>query len=56
MAASTTAVATAKDPSTLTEPENLPSLVGRLGEDVMQLFDAKLNLLKVEIKEDSCQH
>ncbi len=52
MAASKTAVATAKEPLTRTETESLPELVGRLGDDVMQLFDAKLNLLKVEIKED----
>lgn len=34
------------------ETESLPGLVGRLGDDVMQLFDTKLSLLKVEIKED----
>ncbi len=50
MAASTTAITTAKDPS---ETESLPSLVGRLGDDVMQLFDTKLSLLKVEIKEEA---
>jgi len=33
--------------------ESLPSLVTRLGDDVMQLFDAKLSLLKVEIKEEA---
>lgn len=32
--------------------ENLPTLVARLGDDVMQLFDTKLSLLKVEIKEE----
>ncbi|MGH9906345.1 MAG: phage holin family protein [Pyrinomonadaceae bacterium] len=52
MAVSSTAVATAKEPATPQESESLPSLVSRLGEDVMQLFDAKLNLLKVEVKED----
>jgi len=31
----------------------LPSLVGRLGDDVMQLFDTKLTLLKVELKEEA---
>jgi uncharacterized membrane protein YqjE len=35
------------------ETERLPTLVGRLGEDVMQLFDTKLSLLKVEIKEEA---
>ena len=32
--------------------ESLPALVGRLGDDVMQLFDTKISLLKVEIKEE----
>jgi uncharacterized membrane protein YqjE len=36
-----------------TENENLPSLISRLGEDVMQLFDTKISLLKVEIKEEA---
>ncbi len=34
------------------DAENLPSLFGRLGEDVMMLVDTKLSLLKVEVKED----
>ena len=33
--------------------ESLPSLVARLGDDVMQLFDTKLSLLKVELKEEA---
>lgn len=33
--------------------ESLPALVGRLGDDVMQLFDTKMSLLKVEIKEEA---
>jgi uncharacterized membrane protein YqjE len=52
MVASSKAVVTEKDLPTRNETESLPSLVTRLGEDVMQLLDAKLNLLKVEIKED----
>jgi len=32
--------------------ENLPTLVGRLGEDITTFIDTKLSLLKVEIKED----
>ena len=52
MATSSKAVVPAKDLPTRNETESLPSLVTRLGEDVMQLLDAKLNLLKVEIKED----
>jgi len=33
--------------------ESLPALFSRLGDDVMQLFDTKLSLLKVEIKEEA---
>ena len=40
-----------------TEPtdtgENLPSLLSRLGDDVMVLLDTKLSLLKVEIKDEA---
>lgn len=36
--------------------EGLPSLVARLGDDVMQLFDTKLSLLKVEIKEEATEY
>ena len=32
--------------------ESLPALVGRLGDDVMQLFDTKISLLRVEIREE----
>jgi uncharacterized membrane protein YqjE len=35
-----------------TELENLPALLSRLGDDVTQLFDTKISLLKVEVKED----
>jgi uncharacterized membrane protein YqjE len=35
-----------------TELENLPVLFTRLGDDVTQLFDTKMSLLKVEVKED----
>ena len=52
MVAPSKAVVTGKDLPVRNETESLPSLVTRLGEDVMQLLDAKLNLLKVEIKED----
>lgn len=34
------------------EIENLPVLFTRLGDDVSQLFDTKMSLLKVEVKED----
>jgi uncharacterized membrane protein YqjE len=53
MAAPSTAVATVRDSSLQSETESLPSLVGRLGDDVMQLFDTKLSLLKVELKEEA---
>ena len=39
--------------TTHTETENLPSLFSRLADDVMELFDAKINLLKVELKEEA---
>ena len=35
-----------------TEIENLPVLITRLGDDVSQLIDTKMSLLKVEVKED----
>src|SRR2546423_15673484 len=35
------------------EIENLPTLFGRLGDDVMRLVDTKLSLIKVELKEDA---
>jgi len=54
MATPKTAI-TAAESTQISQPEaeSLPSLVGRLGEDVMQLFDTKLSLLKVEIKEEA---
>ena len=36
-----------------TDGESLPSLFTRLGDDVVRLFDTKLSLLKVEIKEEA---
>src|SRR5215210_4656426 len=36
-----------------TDLESLPTLFGRLGDDVMRLLDTKLSLLKVEVKEDA---
>lgn len=38
------------------ELENLPTLFGRLGDDVMTLLDTKLSLLKVEVKEDASKY
>lgn len=45
--------ATRAEVATRTEVENLPTLFGRLGDDVMHLVDTKLTLLKVEIKEEA---
>lgn len=47
-----TATAPARSVETQTEIEALPTLFGRLGDDVMTLLDTKLSLLKVEVKED----
>jgi uncharacterized membrane protein YqjE len=48
--------AAAAAPARQAEPqadlENLPTLFSRLGDDVMSLVDAKLGLIKVELKED----
>ncbi len=41
---------------TNTSDESLPSLFSRLGDDVMQLFDTKMSLLKVEIKEEATEY
>ena len=52
-ASATSAASTAFTPEVIEKSdESLPSLVGRLGDDVMQLFDTKLSLLKVELKEE----
>lgn len=34
------------------DDENLPSLFGRLGDDLTKLLDLRLDLLKIEIKEE----
>ncbi|MDT7543681.1 MAG: putative Actinobacterial Holin-X, holin superfamily [Acidobacteriota bacterium] len=33
--------------------DQLPTMFGKLGDDVMQLIDAKLGLLKIELKEEA---
>src|SRR4026208_2035342 len=53
MATPKTAMTTVRDAAPPPETESLPSLVGRLGEDVMQLFDTKVSLLKVELREEA---
>ena len=52
MAASVTS-ATSAAMAPRSENESLPSLFSRLGDDVMQLFDTKMSLLKVELKEEA---
>jgi len=51
-AKSNTAISASTDKS----DESLPSLFSRLGDDVMQLFDTKMSLLKVEIKEEANEY
>lgn len=56
-APATSAASTAFTPEVIQKPdESLPSLVGRLGDDIMQLFDTKLSLLKVELKEEANEY
>ncbi len=52
MAASKTVLKTGEPPGP-TETEGLPALFSRLGDDVMQFFDTKLSLLKVEMREEA---
>jgi len=58
MAASAVSAKTSTATSVATEKsdESLPSLFTRLGDDVMQLFDTKISLLKVEIKEEASEY
>ena len=44
---------TSIDEAAMHETENLPTLLSRLGDDVMQLFNSQLKLFKVEIKEEA---
>ena len=39
--------------TTPAENESLPNLISRLGEDIMQLVNSQLALLKVEIREEA---
>lgn len=41
------------EPALPAENDSLPNLFGRLGDDVMQLFNSQLALFKVEIKEEA---
>lgn len=51
--ATSMATAPARVPAIPTETEQIPTLVTRLGDDVMQLVDSKISLLKVELKEEA---
>ena len=46
-------VAPARNADVQGDIESLPALFGRLGDDVVELLDTKLSLLKVEVKEDA---
>ena len=54
MAATKTSLTrTENELATTTDNEGLPTLFGRLGDDIMQLFNSQLALFKVEIKEEA---
>ena len=54
MAATKTSLTrTENELATHTDTEGLPTLFGRLGDDIMQLFNSQLALFKVEIKEEA---
>ena len=55
MAASKTSLTRADEAADVarrSDNESIPTLVGRLGEDVMDLFKSQLELFKVEVKEE----
>jgi uncharacterized membrane protein YqjE len=53
MATTKTSLTRTDELATRTDTESLPTLVSRLGEDVMDLFNSQLALFKVEIKEEA---
>jgi uncharacterized membrane protein YqjE len=53
MAATNRSLAKADDAAMIRNDESLPNLLGRLGDDVMQLINSQLALFKVEIKEEA---
>ena len=53
MATSKTSLTKTNGLDTHNDNESLPNLFGRLGDDVMQLFNSQLALFKVEIKEEA---
>ena len=56
MAATAVSARSTANVGTVKSDESLPSLFSRLGDDVMQLFDTKMSLLKVEIKEEASEY
>jgi uncharacterized membrane protein YqjE len=54
--ATSTALTPKTNAESKTETESLPTLFSRLGDDVMQLFDTKMSLLKVELKEEANEY
>ena len=53
MAATKAALVKTNDVNSRNELEQLPTLFSRLGDDVMQLLNSQLALLKVELKEEA---
>ena len=53
MAATKAALVKTNDVNSRGEIEQLPTLFSRLGDDVMQLLNSQLALLKVELKEEA---
>ena len=53
MAATNAALVKTNDVNSRGELEQLPTLFSRLGDDVMQLLNSQLALLKVELKEEA---
>jgi len=53
MAATKAALVKTNDVNSPSELEQLPTLFSRLGDDVMQLLNSQLALLKVELKEEA---
>jgi uncharacterized membrane protein YqjE len=53
MATARTSLISPSETNNQSEIEQLPSLFSRLGDDVVQLFNSQLALLKVELKEEA---
>src|SRR5918911_4828069 len=43
----------ARTPAVMRDLDDLPAMFGRLGDDVMAMLDAKLGLIKIELKEEA---